>query len=82
MLGIHQRMAELWTIQKKRILTAEEVHELNLCLEANAAFVWKLIKLRNLSLTASITGDTEWLHDLCLKIEELEAVYGIGGRPS
>ncbi|WP_166238244.1 DUF7667 family protein [Paenibacillus turpanensis] len=80
MLGIHQRMAELWTIQKRRALTKEELNELSLCMEANANYVWKMAKLHNMSLTASMSGDTEWLHDICLRIEELEAMYAAAYR--
>ena len=72
MLPVHQRLAELWTIKKRRDLTREEQDELNLCLEANAGFVWDILKLQNLSLLASATGDHEWLHEICRKMETME----------
>lgn len=72
MYAIHQRLAELWLLQKKRKFTDEELDEFHHCLEANANMAWKLAKLYNLSLLASMTGDTNWLHCICMKIEELE----------
>ncbi|MDD9266303.1 hypothetical protein ACFPES_04585 [Paenibacillus sp. GCM10023248] len=72
MLAVHQRMAELWTLRKKRELTKAEQDELMLCMEANATYVWMRIKLENLSLCASLTSDYEWLHEICERIEKLE----------
>ena len=43
-----------------------------LCMEANATYVWNRLKLENLSLCASLTGDYDWLHDICERIEKLE----------
>lgn len=76
MLPFHQRMAELWTLRKNRNLTKEEQAELNMCLEANANHVWNLIKLKNLSLFASITHDYEWQHDICARIEKYNLSAG------
>lgn len=70
MMPFHQRMAELWTLRKSRCLTKEEQAELNICLEANANYVWQAIKLSNLSLLASITHDYEWQHEICARIEK------------
>lgn len=72
MWAVHQRLGELWTIQKKRLLTEEELDEMSHCLEANAKKAWKLATLESLSLAASMTNDTEWLHEICKQIEELE----------
>jgi hypothetical protein len=72
MLAVHQRMAELWTLRRTRELSRAEQDELMLCLEANATYVWNRLKLENLSLCASLTGDYDWLHEICDRIEKLE----------
>ncbi|MGE7225451.1 DUF7667 family protein [Paenibacillus glucanolyticus] len=71
-IAIHQRMAELWTIRKRRELTNAELDEMALCLDANANYVWKMVRLENLSLMASMTNDYDWLHEICRRIDELE----------
>jgi len=73
MLTVHQRMAELWTLRKNRKLTEAEQSELFICLEANANHMWQKAKLENLSLCASMTQDYDWLHDICVLLEKLEA---------
>jgi len=70
-LPIHQRLAELWTISGGRSLTTEEKAELDLCLRANALYVWKAVKLENLSLLATETRDVEWQHEVCERMEKL-----------
>lgn len=72
MWTVHQRMAELTTINKKRPLTESEMDEMAICLEANAKKAWKLAALENLSLVASMSQDMEWMHEICRQIEELE----------
>ena len=69
---VHQRMAELWFINKTRELTDSEMTEMSHCLSANAQRAWKIVKLKNLSLIVSMTNDTDWQHDeLCSKIEKI-----------
>jgi hypothetical protein len=70
--AIHHRLAELWAVQQKRPLTDEEATELQHCLAANAAYVWRAAWFANLSLLASMTKDTEWQHEICREIERLE----------
>jgi len=67
----HRRMAELWTIGRKRELTQEERTELDQCLAVNAKLCWEMAALENWSLMASLTGDTEWQYDICRQIESL-----------
>ncbi len=64
MLPIHERMAELWTIRSRRELTGEEWRELTFCLDANASYVWKKVKVNNLCQLASMTNDSHWLQEL------------------
>lgn len=71
MWSVHLRMAELWEINKKRELTADELTELRHCLEANANLAFKLAKLKNMSLMASMINDTEWNHEICAEIQKI-----------
>ncbi|WP_028552643.1 DUF7667 family protein [Paenibacillus sp. UNC451MF] len=72
MLSVHWRLAELWTLQKKRGLTEDEESEVNACLHYNAIYARKLAGLYNLSLAASMVKDTAWQHEICQAIEKLE----------
>ncbi|WP_338015829.1 DUF7667 family protein [Paenibacillus mesophilus] len=65
----HRRMAELWTISRKRKLTQEEQTELDQCLQVNAKLCWEMAGLENASLLASMTRDTEWQHEICRLID-------------
>ncbi|PPB10931.1 DUF7667 family protein [Brevibacillus laterosporus] len=69
---VHQRMAELWFINKTRELTDSELTEMSHCLRANAQRAWEIAKLKNLSLIASMTNDADWQHELCSRIEKIE----------
>lgn len=72
-LPIHQRLAELWTLNKRRKLTSEEMSEVSNCLDANAKHVWQMAYLENLSLMASMTNDVDWQHEICREIDQLDA---------
>lgn len=69
---IHERIAELWTLKQQRPLSDKEYAEFTQCLDANARHYWKLAQLKNLSLLASMTEDTEWQHEICAKIDQLQ----------
>jgi hypothetical protein len=56
---VHQRMDELWVLNRHRPLTNEEMTEMLHCLSANVERAWEIAKLKNLSLLASMTGDVE-----------------------
>lgn len=71
-MPIHERLAELWTIRERRKLTDDEQYDFEHCLAVNAAHCRRLANLYNLSLLASMTGDHEWQHDICSKIEKLD----------
>lgn len=73
-MPIHQRLAELWMVNKRRPLTDAEMMEVHHCLSANVDYVWKMCYLQNLSLMASMTDDIEWQFEICAQIEELQ--YG------
>ncbi|MCR8982864.1 hypothetical protein [Brevibacillus laterosporus] len=59
---VHQRMAELWFINKIRELTDSEKTEMSYCLIANAKRAWEIAKMKKLSLIASMTSDPDWQH--------------------
>lgn len=71
-LPVHQRLAELRSLQKKRLLTAEERTEFDHCLDANITICWKLAKLENSFSIAYQVHDTEWMHDCCEQIEAMQ----------
>jgi hypothetical protein len=71
-LPVHQRMAELWTTNKRRELTGDEIVEFDQCLRINASYVWEMAYLSNMSLLASMIGDVDWLHEVCIEIDQLE----------
>ena len=72
MLSVHWKLAELWTLHRERGLNEREQAELSACLHYNAVYARKLARLYNLSLLASMTGDTDWQHEICQDIERLE----------
>jgi hypothetical protein len=75
MLPVHQRMAELWTEQKKRQLTFSEMDEMIMCMDVNVTYNRKLASLYNLSLMASMTDDWDWQQEVCADIDRLEIEY-------
>ncbi|WP_019123732.1 DUF7667 family protein [Brevibacillus massiliensis] len=68
---VHQRMAELWVLNKRRPLKDDEMTEFCHCMDAHVNRAWQIAKLKNLSLLAHMTNDTEWQHELCAKLEKL-----------
>ena len=68
---VHQRMAELWTINKRRQLKDDEMTEFIHCMDAHLKRAWEIAKLKNMSLLASMTNDVEWQHELCSRLEKL-----------
>ncbi|MCM3131924.1 hypothetical protein M3629_03965 [Paenibacillus polysaccharolyticus] len=72
MFPYHARIAELWSLNKKRLLTDSELIELDQCMALNAKHCWTLARLQNESLLASMTDDVEWQHETCARMEELQ----------
>lgn len=77
MLIIQQRLAELWMINKQRELTEAEGTEMADCMKVNCDYVQKMGELDNLSYLAYSTQDWEWLHEVCARIEAVEAKYQV-----
>lgn len=61
LLPAHERLAELHMIQKKRKLTVEERQEREHCLDVNAAVMYDLANIKNLTDSALATNDIQWL---------------------
>ena len=68
---VHQRLAQLWQIKKYRLLTQEEKKEFYHCLDANMNKCRRVAALKNLSLLASMTDDTDWNHEICSQLDKL-----------
>jgi hypothetical protein len=66
---VYMRMAELYQKRKHGTIRADELVELDHCMQLNLDHCWKKIILRNLSLAAHMTNDNEWQHEICAKIE-------------
>lgn len=76
----HQRLAELYVLNKQRALTTEEMLELQHCMAANVKYCWDMAYLENMSLLASMANDTEWQHEICAEIDAME--YGSNTKKS
>ncbi|MDQ0191849.1 DUF7667 family protein [Paenibacillus wynnii] len=71
MLPVHERLAELYTLSRKRPLTQAEDAELQQCLQANAKYCWEMACLNNAALLAAAVNDTAWLQDTTALMTEL-----------
>lgn len=76
---VHQRLAELWFIAKRRNrdnpmlgLTDREVREFIESLEANMQRAWRLAHLYNLSFMASMIDNTTMQHEVCSEIDKIQ----------
>lgn len=71
MLPVHERMAELYTLNRGRPLTADEEVELQHCLQVNARYCWETARLSNESLLAALTEDNVWQQEIAAQLYEL-----------
>ena len=78
-LPVHQRLAELHTIADKRPLTPDEQVEFQDCMQINADVMHELAKIKIVSKQAFKTGDVEWQHDICARIEAVSKKFIRGG---
>ena len=67
---VHQRLAELWMLQKVRQLTEDEQTEMITCLDWNMNYCWKYALLANYSVMADMTNDFNWQHDICGELDK------------
>lgn len=71
MLSVHLRLAEIFYINMKGVLTLEEAKELQYCLRENARYCWDCLMIENQSRFASATHDHKWQLELQQKLEVL-----------
>lgn len=69
---VAERFIELSILQTKRRLTPLEKREMNEALVYLEEREWEKAKLKNLSLMATMTNDSDWQHDICKEIDRLE----------
>lgn len=73
---IHRRMAEIiYMSTDQRGNTVIGVPEMQLLiplLRQNLELVRRLDELKSLALEAQVSGDTEWVQDICQKIDQIE----------
>lgn len=80
MIGIHIVHRRLAEIHEKSVklggyhrLTDLEQRDLEHCMIVNAKLVQRMDELKDLSFVAHQAGDVKWQHEICAKIDELEA---------
>lgn len=69
---VAERFIELVITQHYRPLTETERKELIESYQWLVNRQWRVAKLKNLSLVAYMSGDTEWQHEICAELERLE----------
>ena len=69
---VAEHFIELSVTEQHRKLTPKEQYEKRECLKYLEKQLWKLAKLKNLSLMASMTNNADWQHEICAEIEKIE----------
>ncbi|OKP77893.1 hypothetical protein A3842_15280 [Paenibacillus sp. P3E] len=80
MLDIHQRLAELYSLSRKRPLTDDEEAEQRHCLQANAKYCWEMARLNNEARLAADTDDAEWQQEISAQMYEVRVTGRAGKR--
>ncbi|CQR54611.1 DUF7667 family protein [Paenibacillus riograndensis] len=80
MLGIHQRLAELYMLSCQRALTSEEETEQRHCLQANAMYCWEMARLNNEARLAADTDDAQWQQEISAQMYEVRVTGRAGKR--
>ncbi|WP_339172663.1 hypothetical protein NSQ55_08785 [Paenibacillus sp. FSL H7-0943] len=81
MLPVHERLAELFTLSRRRQLTAAEETEQQQCLQINATYCYEMARLQNEFLLAEQTADLQWHQDICAQMFELRVTGRVSKRP-
>ncbi|MEK3770500.1 hypothetical protein MKY14_18335 [Paenibacillus sp. FSL R5-0887] len=81
MLPVHERLAELFTLSRRRQLTAAEETEQQQCLQINATYCYEMARLQNEILLAEQTADLQWHQDICAQMFELHVTGRVSKRP-
>lgn len=79
MLAVHQRLAELYTLNMKRPLTPPEQDELQYCLHVNTVYCWEMARLHMEGLLAAETQDEAWQQEISAQLLEVR-VSGKSGK--
>lgn len=80
MLPVHERLAELFTLSRRRRLTASEEAEQQQCLQVNATYCWEMCRLQNEAQLAELTNDTVWNQDITAQMFELRVTGKVAKR--
>lgn len=80
MLPVHQRLAELYTLSRRRQLTASEEVEQQQCLQVNATYCWEMSRLQNVAHLAALTDDAVWNQDITAQMFELRVTGKVAKR--
>lgn len=72
---VHRRLAELQMINDKRSLTNDEASDMIYCMKVNAKLVQDIDGLKELSYVAQSVGQMDWVQDITLKLDEMEAKF-------
>ncbi|MEC0134693.1 MULTISPECIES: hypothetical protein [Paenibacillus] len=81
MLPVHERLAELFTLSRRRQLTAAEETEQQQCLQINATYCYEMARLQNEIQLAEQTADLQWHQDICAQMFELRVTGRVSKRP-
>ncbi|MEK4206489.1 MULTISPECIES: DUF7667 family protein [Paenibacillus] len=81
MLPVHERLAELFILSRRRQLTAAEETEQQQCLQINATYCYELARLQNEIQLAEQTADLQWHQDICAQMFELRVTGRVSKRP-
>lgn len=79
MLAVHQRLAELYTLNMKRPLAPAEQDELQYCLHVNTVYCWEMARLHMEGLLAADTQDEAWQQEISAQLLEVR-VSGKTGK--
>lgn len=80
MLPVHERLAELFTLSRRRQLTASEEVEQQQCLQVNAVYCWEMARLHNEAHLAEQSDDSAWNQDIIAQMFELRLTGKVAKR--
>jgi hypothetical protein len=66
-LPVHQRLAELYTINKMRDLSFDELDEISACLQINAKLCWDAAYQENMKFMDNIVRDIDYKHEISIE---------------
>jgi hypothetical protein len=66
-LPVHQRLAELYTINKMRDLSFDELDEVANCLQVNAKLVWDMAYQENMKFMDNIVRNVDYEFEISIE---------------